>query len=130
MAHILIIEDDENVRLMLGCILEKVGHRVTAAGDGQEAVRLFEDSVDLVITDMLMPHMGGLETIEILRQRVAGLPTIGMSGGGQVSPQEYLNVAALLGADRTITKPFSHAAILEIVSELLAETAHHSKRAA
>ena len=123
MAHILIIDDDDNLRAVLRRVLETEGYQVSAACDGQEALQLFERSVDLVITDMLMPQMGGLETIDALRQRAAGVPIIGMSGGGQIRPEEYLNVAAALGANRTLSKPFARAALLETVSELLSGTA-------
>lgn len=121
MAHILIIDDDDNLRAVLRRVLESEGHFVSVACDGQEALRVFGSSVNLVITDMLMPRMGGLETIDALKQRVAGLPIIGMSGGGDIRPEEYLNVAAILGAGRTLAKPFEHAALLRAVNELLLE---------
>lgn len=123
MAHILIIDDDDNLRAVLRRVLESEGHVVSAACDGREALRVFGSSVDLVITDMLMPEMDGLETIGALKKRVAGLPIIGMSGGGQIRPEEYLNVATILGADRTLIKPFSHSALLDAIAELLAEPA-------
>lgn len=119
MAHILIIDDDDNLRAVLRRVLESEGHVVSAACDGREALRVFGSSVDLVITDILMPEMDGLETIGVLKQRVAGLPIIGMSGGGHIRPEEYLNVAAILGADRILIKPFAHLALLEAVAELL-----------
>ena len=121
MAHILVIDDDDNLRAVLRRVLESEGHVVSTAGDGQEALRMFGSTIDLVITDMLMPRMGGLETIDALKQKASGLPIIGMSGGGEIRPEEYLNVAGMLGAGRILIKPFAHPALLEAVAELLPE---------
>lgn len=130
MAHILIIDDDENLRTVLRHVLEGEGHVVSVACDGREALRIFGNSINLVITDMLMPEMDGLETIGALKKRAAGLPIIGMSGGGMIRPEEYLNIAAILGADRTLAKPFEHAALLETIAQLLPEPVRLSNKAA
>lgn len=82
MAHILIIDDDGGIRSFLQRVFEMKGHAVTTAANGLDALRVFNRSVDLVITDMLMPHMDGLETIRCLKKLAPGLPMIAISGGG------------------------------------------------
>jgi DNA-binding response OmpR family regulator len=121
MAHILLIDDDDTLRAMLRHALERAHHSVLAVSDGQQALRQFSDSVQLIIIDMLMPHMGGLETIDALKKRKPSVPIIGISGGGEIPPEEYLSVARIIGADYTLIKPFDHAALLCAVNELLAE---------
>lgn len=122
MAHILLIDDDDKLRVLLCHALEQNDHSVCAVSDGQEALRQFDDSVQLIIIDMLMPHMGGLETIDALRKRDPSVPIIGISGGGEIASEEYLGVARTIGADRTLAKPFAQPALLRAVNELLLET--------
>ena len=81
MAHILIIDDDGGIRSFLQRVFEMKGHAVTTAAKGLDALRVFNRPVDLVITDMLMPHMDGLETIRCLKKLPPGLPMIAISGG-------------------------------------------------
>ena len=61
-------------------VLEIYGHAVTAAANGEEAILLFNDSIELVITDMNMPRKSGLQTAAALRQRAPNVPIIAMSG--------------------------------------------------
>ncbi len=118
MAHILIIDDDESMRMLLRLMLESDGHEVSVAEDGEHALQQFDGSVQLVITDVLMPGMGGLQTIDCLRKLAPCIPIISMSGGGAVASEEYLGVARLVGADRTLAKPFSAAALRETMAGL------------
>ena len=119
MAHIVGIEDDDTLRTILRRALEQTGHAVSVAADGAEGIRQFDQSVQLVVIDMLMPKLGGLETIDALKKVAPSVPIIGVSGGGEISIEEYLGVAKIIGADRTLAKPFAHSALLEAISELL-----------
>ena len=75
---------------------------------------------DLVITDIIMPEMEGLEVIIGLRKEFPDLKIIGMSGGARLQPGDYLNLACALGANRTtLTKPFEREELLEAVRELV-----------
>ncbi|MBM4132114.1 response regulator, partial [bacterium] len=74
---------------------------------------------DLVITDIIMPEKDGIEAIMDLRRGRPGLRLIAISGGGRAEPESYLHSAQLLGADRTLRKPFSNEAIVAAVAELL-----------
>lgn len=123
MAHILLIDDDDTLRAILRRALEQNGHSVCAVSDGRQALEQFDSSVELILIDMLMPHMGGLETIDVLKKRAPSVPVIGMSGGGEIPAEDYLGVAKIIGADRTLVKPFDQSALLEAVNELLLEPA-------
>ena len=127
MAHILLIDDDDTLRAILRHALERAKHSVLAVSDGQQALRQFNDSMQLIIIDMLMPHMGGLETIDAFKKRAPTVPIIGISGGGEISPEEYLSVARIIGADHTLIKPFAQDELLCAVNELLLEPVSSTK---
>ncbi len=120
MTRILIIEDDELVRNYLVDVLKRAGYEVRAAADGKEGVDLFhKQSMDLVITDIIMPEKDGIETIMDLRRENTGLKVIAISGGGRSEPENYLHSARLLGADLTMKKPFTNKELLSAVNDLL-----------
>ncbi len=120
MATILIIEDDTQVRAYLDNLLRRAGHVTETAADGKEGVAVFrEKSVDLVVTDIIMPEKDGIETIADMKRIRPDLKVIAISGGGRSEPGNYLHSAYLLGADRTIKKPFNNKDILAAVRELL-----------
>lgn len=121
MAHIIIIDDDTRIRTLVCKTLENEGHRVSVARDGKEGLRIFDGSVELVVSDVLMPRMSGLEMIDHLRKRSPSVSIISMSAGGQILPDDYLRVADVIGANRTIEKPFVDWELLEIINELLSE---------
>lgn len=120
MARILIIEDDEEVRDLLDSLLTREGHEVATAANGKQGVAAFtEQPFDLVITDIIMPEKDGIEAIMDLRRGRPQLKLIAISGGGRAEPENYLHSAQLLGANRTLRKPFSNEAIVAAVRELL-----------
>ena len=120
MFSILIIDDDVQIRKLLRQMLEQAGYDVVDAPDGNIAMQRYRESpADLIITDLIMPEKKGLETIHELRQQFADVKIIAISGGGRVGPARYLEGAEKLGAARTIEKPFTRAAILEAVRQLL-----------
>ena len=120
MANILLIEDEEMLRALYCEILEIYGHSVTAAANGEEAIALFNDSMELVITDMNMPRKSGLQTAAALRQRAPNLPIITMSGHPGQS-EELSRFAMERGTNRFLYKPFSPEVLCEVVAELLAQ---------
>lgn len=120
MAHILIIDDDVQIREMLRQMMEREGYEVLDAANGKVAIRIQrEKPADLIITDLIMPEKEGIETIRELKQDFQDIKIIAISGGGRIGPQEYLHLAEMLGAQRTFTKPIEREALLEAVRELL-----------
>ncbi len=120
MACILLIDDDDALRGVIAQNLELAGHTVLQAGDGRQGVDLFHaTSVDLVLTDLVMPGKEGVETIIELHRERPELPIIAMSGGMPRSAM-YLEIAAKLGARRALAKPFSPQELLKAIDEVLA----------
>ena len=100
--------------------LAKAGHQVTSAADGKAALRLLgEGQVDLVITDIVMPEMDGLELIRSIRKASPATKIIGMSGGGRGTPSDYLAIAQSFGAALTLAKPFSLEDLIAAVDSVL-----------
>jgi CheY-like chemotaxis protein len=120
MARILLIDDDDSVREMVALLLKHSGHTVIEARDGQEGLDLFpQAAADLVITDMHMPRKDGLEVLRALQDSRPPVKVIAISGGETSAIKHPLDTARLLGAMRTLAKPFSHSALLDAVNGAL-----------
>jgi DNA-binding response OmpR family regulator len=120
MFSILLVDDDEQLRAVLGESLRREGYDVREACDGRQGERMYrERRADLVITDLIMPEKEGLETILDLRQNHPGVKIIAMSGGGRSGFQTGLKVAEAFGARRVLAKPFSRREMLEAVRQVL-----------
>lgn len=120
MAHILIIDDEPGILKILRKILEGAGHTVSDAPDGEVALRQFEGQpADLVITDIFMPGMDGIEFLVSIRKTAPNARVLAMSGGGLLSRDQALSDASLLGADQILQKPFSKDEVLEAVERML-----------
>ena len=118
MARILIIDDDAAVRGTLRTMLQKAGYETIEAPDGRDASRML-DGVDLIITDLLMPDMDGVDLLGSIRKAGHAMPVIAISGGGRVDPRGYLDVARALGAYAAFSKPFDMDVMLATVREAL-----------
>jgi DNA-binding response OmpR family regulator len=117
-AHLLIVEDDPEMRDLLRKVLEKEAYLISLAADGHEATRLLStDRIDLVVTDMLMPHDGGLELLETLRSTHPNLPVIIITAFGDW--QSYSR-ALELGAEAFISKPLKMAELIAAIHAALA----------
>ncbi|NLA75855.1 MAG: response regulator [Deltaproteobacteria bacterium] len=117
---ILIVDDEEQIRLALRRMLEKEGYTVREAENGDKAIRAHrEKQADLIITDIIMPDKEGLGTIVELKSEFSGVKIFAMSGGGKNSPDQYLRMAKGLGVDRVFTKPFTREDMLSAVAEVL-----------
>ena len=85
-----------------------MGHDVVTAQDGVEALKEMDEATfDIAIVDIIMPNKEGLETIQEIRRDFPETRIFAQSGGGVGSPGGYLQIASALGADFTISKPFS-----------------------
>lgn len=117
---ILIVDDEEQMRLALRRMLEREGYSVREAENGNTAIRLHkEKQADLIITDILMPDKEGLGTIVEIKNEFPDTKIFAMSGGGKNSPDQYLRMANGLGVDRVFIKPFNREDILSAVAEAL-----------
>lgn len=120
MTTILIIDDDEQIRIALSKTLKRAGYETIWANNGEEGIKLFkEKGPDLIITDLIMPEKEGIETIVELRRSYPDVKIIAMSGGGKNGPEDYLPMAKRLGARITLKKPFRVNDLLEAVSKIL-----------
>lgn len=122
MALILVIDDEPSLRLIIRRILERAGHSVLDASDGRDGVALTQaQDFDVIITDLLMPDMDGIETIREIRVHRPSTPILAMSGGGstEASATLFLGAAAKLGADAILAKPFRAAELLQSLEALL-----------
>ena len=120
MAHILLIDDEPYVRDVLRLYLEGDGHTIIEARDGREALQHYiASTIELIITDLLMPEQDGLETIQELRRHAPQAKIIAMSGGGQSGLLDLLPIAAKLGAQQTLRKPLRRRDLLDAVQQVL-----------
>lgn len=121
MHSVLIIEDDEFVMNMLKQTFERAGYEVGTASNGRIGLQLYQcKPFDVVITDLIMPEMEGIETISNLRKGNPNVQVIAISGGGRNSPEDYLHLAQKLGAARTFPKPVDRNELLDAVKTLIA----------
>jgi DNA-binding NtrC family response regulator len=118
---ILLIDDDELVRLALCEILENAGFQVRTARSGQEGLAAFDvDTPHVVITDIVMPDCDGLEVIMSIREQAPATRIIAISGGGNTLPmKDCIEFARNLGVARAVQKPIRPEQLVQIVQEVL-----------
>ncbi|MFQ5568673.1 MAG: response regulator [Rhodothermales bacterium] len=117
---ILVVDDEPFILDTAQETLERAGYRVLSAPNGEKALALFakhEDEIAAVVTDLVMPEMGGVETIRFLRQQQSNLPIIATSGMADSRTQEALAA----GASLFLAKPFTAEMLYAALDELLAE---------
>ena len=117
--RIILVDDEEQVLKGLKIILRKSGYDVRIATNGFEALELQnEDPVGIIITDILMPGMDGIELISKLKSNYPDIKIIAMSGGGRVSSTDYLEIAKKLNVSAVLNKPFSLEDILIVLEKI------------
>lgn len=128
MPRILLIDDEEDVRLSISENLKLAGYQVALASGGTEGIRRSKsECFDLVVTDILMPEKEGIETIMEIRETNSSVPIIAISGGGQFlagQPKfldDVLVSAEIFGANYSLAKPFQSNDLLNLVEKALAE---------
>lgn len=121
MAHILIVDDDDSFRLMLAQMLTQDHHRVSSATNGAEGLQLAGQArPDLIITDILMPRMDGIDMIMALSRQGNPIPVIAISAGRRsISAEFNLDSAALMGVAATLPKPFSRDSLRRAIQKAL-----------
>lgn len=123
---VLLVEDNESLRDVLRCTMEEAGYRVLTAVDGLKALQIAENTpFDVVVTDILMPELDGLELIVELKTRNLSCPIIAMTGGGSVliNTIDNLNVrhADVFGTHHTLKKPFLPGELIDVLKTVLSE---------
>ncbi len=121
MAHILIVDDESNVRKVLGTLLEQGGYQTTPAMDARQALDLVRaQDPDLVLTDLQMPDMDGMELLATLRTDFPEIPVVMLTAHGSI---EAAVEAMKLGAFDFMTKPFDREQVLEVIGKALGQAA-------
>lgn len=122
MGQILVIDDDAAIRGSVRRVLERAGHTVREASDGEAGIRqLRAEPVDLVLTDIYMPGEDGFATMRRVRKEWPKIKIITMSGGSRAGPADLNAGAAAMGAARTLSKPFNNEDLIEAVRGVLGE---------
>jgi len=120
MARVLVIEDDGDFRNTLTAMLRSADHEVQSVSNGREALELLASATyDLLITDILMPEVDGIELLTAMRKMSSRLPVIAISGGGSMPASLALSLSTSLGASAVLFKPFYAQELLETVDRVL-----------
>jgi CheY-like chemotaxis protein len=118
--RILVIDDNEEILVTLRNFLRKKGHIVAAAGNGLDALKLFDaavDEFDLVITDLVMPNISGVAVTSIIKKKNPNIPVIAITGYGE-QPEALAKEAQ---ADIVMEKPFKLNNLNRTIQKLLNE---------
>ena len=115
------VDDDKELRRVLCYLLEKEGHIVASAANGEEAIKLYrKEPSDLIVMDIIMPVKDGIDTIVELRKEFPDVKIIATSGGGSsLEVGQTLKAARQIGARYTLAKPFARQQLLEAVRGIL-----------
>ncbi len=115
---ILVIDDDASVRYTLARILGRAGFAVVMADDGEHGLAMFrKERPDLVISDLIMPHRDGIDTIAQIRRESPAMKIIAISGGSRTMNADGLATALEIGASDVVVKPFTPEDLLDRVRQ-------------
>jgi YesN/AraC family two-component response regulator len=122
MARILVVDDEAMLRGVVRKMLERNGHEVFDAADGELGTEAYRRLLtDIVITDIVMPNKNGIQLIIDLKLEFPSVRLIAMSGGARTSERDFLEVAKQYGVRQVLHKPFSRAeleaAVVAVQSE-------------
>ena len=116
MATVLVIDDDQTTRAMIGTAVEEIGHQATYALDGDEGVQMVKsNSYDVVFMDLAMPNKNGLIAIQEILEEFPGTKIVAISG----KDPEMLERAEKYGALKALTKPITPKQVQDAVEDLL-----------
>jgi DNA-binding response OmpR family regulator len=118
--RVLVIDDDPDVRGSLSKILTRAGYEVVVAAEGAAGIELqHNDPADVIITDIFMPGLDGLQTIRQLKKEGSAVRIIAVSGGDRTGTMDMKEHARLMGAFKVLAKPFEMGDVLAAVKEAL-----------
>ena len=117
---ILVIDDDEATLKFIREVLKHDGFNVITANNGFTAFELLPQNPDIavVIVDIIMPEQEGIEIISKIKSQHPHIKIVAISGGGKMSPESYLQLAHVVGADATLKKPFGYRELLNTLRYL------------
>ena len=120
MARVLVIDDDNNILTLVHRLLQRAGHEVWESTSPKTALHMLETmDMDVVLTDVYMPGMNGVELCKRLEDRSTCRHVIAMTGGGVLaSSGELLTQARIAGADRTLAKPFGPGELVATINDV------------
>jgi DNA-binding response OmpR family regulator len=117
--RVLLVEDSAELLNYMGELVASAGYDVLRANDGDKAMEVLrENRCDLMVLDLFMPNKDGIETLRELSKLSPRPRTLAISGGGRFSAPDTLRVAARLGADSTLAKPFTPRQLLDALKDL------------
>lgn len=117
---VLVVDDEPSITDLVNLILTEKGYEVSIANDGKQGLKQFESvEPDLVITDIVMPDMEGIEFIKALVKKKKDISIIVMSGN--IVGMKFLKTARLFGAKAALTKPFTTQELIETIDRILME---------
>jgi DNA-binding response OmpR family regulator len=117
---ILVVDDSADIRGFMRAALEHEGYGVALAENGRQALDLQrEQPAELLITDIFMPDVDGIETIARFKSEFPSVRVIAMSAGGAAKMQDYLRIAGYIGADAVLAKPFEVDELVRTVRRVL-----------
>lgn len=134
MPRVLVVDDDPMVCFAIEACLKCRGFDITVADGGEAGMRALDSAdIDVMLIDVFMPHMRGLESIRMFHERKPDVPVVAMSGYAFANSErapDFLRMTIELGAACCLRKPFTPDALLATVNQCLGrptETAHSSK---
>ncbi|MSU32975.1 MAG: response regulator [Pedosphaera sp.] len=117
---ILLVDDDADFRNLLEKVILRFGMEVVKASDGNEAIeKLSQQSFNLLITDILMPNVEGIELILKIWKDYPTMPVIAMSAGGRLKAEGYLKMAMAFGTKEVLEKPFAMDVFIAAIRRVL-----------
>lgn len=125
MKTVLVVDDDPSIRALIRLYLEGAGYAVSEAGDGRQAMRqMAAQPPDLVVLDIFMPEMDGLEVLQQLREQCRSCKVMAISGGSAKVGMDLLGHATIFGADDVLEKPFDAPTLLDKAAALIGKPDH------
>ncbi len=122
MRSVLVVDDDPSIRALIRLYLEGAGYAVAEAADGRQAMKaLASQPPDLVVLDIFMPEMDGLEVLQQLRNQCRSCKVMAISGGSAKIGMDLLGHATIFGADDVLEKPFDAKTLLSKAEALLSK---------
>ena len=116
---ILVIDDDCNLRELITEVLQEK-YTVIQANNGKKGLEILDNdsSIDLIITDIIMPDVDGIEVVYHIKKNYPHIKVLAISGGGRYGTDSYLESAEIIGCDASLRKPFSNIELMAAIEKI------------